>query len=297
MMPSKQTNSKQAKTDKRIIYYGDEKNDDFLDTKTSLKVTVDANYRYLRSNIFFKCFSFALYYLLAIPVLTAISFLLHGTKVKNKRNLRKLKKTGYIVYCNHTHYSDAWLGQVSICNPKKAYIIANKNAIQIPVVDVLTKCLGCLPVADTVMGLRNLNNAVSVLLKKKKAIIVFPEAHVWPFYTGLRDFPVTSFRFASYNRVPAVPVATTYKKRLLWGNQRKPQKVVHIGEPIFYNETLTEKENRNVMCEKTFDFIKSKVESPNNFAYYRYVKVERSQYGTQADGDAAAQGDEVAVLS
>ena len=53
---------------------------------------------------------------------------------------------------------------------------------------------------------------------------------MWNYFTGVRDFPVSSFKFAVNANAPAVPVAVTYKKRK--NEARKPKFVINIGEGV-----------------------------------------------------------------
>lgn len=262
---------------KRTFYYKDETKDDFQNTKTSLNVTVDENYVYLPKHLWFKAFSAILYYVIAIPLLKIFAFFLQTARVRGRKNLKSLKKTGYFMYANHTHFTDAWLGPVHVAPFRRVYIIANKDAIQIPVVDKLVKALGCLPVADTVRGLKNLGDAVQKVVDKRGVVAIFPEAHIWYYYTGLRPFPITSFKFAAAAGKPAVPVATVYKKRKFLGKYLRPRSYIYIGEPIFPDPELSVRDNAVMMRDKTVDFIKTQLETRGSYDYYKYIKLAPDQ--------------------
>ncbi len=263
---------------KRVRYYFDEKNDDFRKNKTKLKLTIDGDYKYIPKNPLFKVFSFGLYYFIALPILFVLSFTVYGARVKGRKNLKKVKKDGYCIYCNHTNYTDAWLGAVLVARPKLTYVISSKYAVQIPFVRVLTKALGCLPIGDTVSSIKSLNESVGNLLNKKKAVMIFPEAHIWDFYTGVRPFPITSFKFPASSHKPIVPVAVTYRQpKIFFKNTRKPKMIVNIGEPIMYDENLTEKQNALYFRDATMEFIREKTGSPDNYEYIQYIKVEERE--------------------
>lgn len=268
---------KQGKT----IYYTDETNDDFFKQNKNIKLIIDGKYKYLHNNFLYNFFSFIVYYLIAIPFLVIVTQLVLGVKVNGKKNLKHIK-TGYILYSNHTHALDCVVSPVRLVAPRRAYIISNKNAVNIPVVKILTKTLGSLPVADTIDGLKNLNKAISTLLKKKKALIIYPEAHVWQYYTGIRPFPSTSFKYAIFNNVPVVPVAITYRQRKILKN-RPPKMCAEIGSPIYCKPELSNAENVEYLRNSVYNFIKQKVESKNNYNYYNYVKVSPEQYNDIAN--------------
>lgn len=257
-----------------IRYYEDEATTDFLITKINRKVTVDGNYRYLNENLFYKIFSFILYYCIAIPVLLLITWI-KGIKVYGRKNIRGLK-TGYVMYINHTNPIDAFLAQVRYARPRRGYIIANKDAVSIKGIGWLVKALGTFPLPDTKMGLVNLTKAVGTILSDRKVLIVYPEAHVWDYYTGLRPFPLTSFKFAVNNHVPAVPVAVTYRKPTgLFKEYRRPRMHVFVGKPIYEDLNFTTPENIQRMHDMSVEFITKNLGNPKNVALYKYVKKEK----------------------
>lgn len=256
----------------QVRYYQDEVTDDFCQTKTNKEVYVDGTYQYLSSSYLFKALSFIVYYLFALPILFIYAYVFKGVRVYGRENLRQLN-SGYIMYANHTHEIDAFLGHVMYARPKRTYIIANKDAISIKGLSLLVKGLGALPVPDTMNGLTNLNKAIASLLERKKAIMIYPEAKIWHYYTGLRPFPITSFRFAANNNVPAVPIAITYRRpKGLLKNYKKPRMTAYIGEPIHNKDDLNNKENARMLWEETVEFIETKVSDPGNVKLYEYVK-------------------------
>lgn len=74
--------------------------------------------------------------------------------------------------------------------------------------------MGALPIADTLHGIKELNRAMEHRLKDGNPIVIYPEAHVWEYYTGIRPFPVTSFKFAAKFGVPVFAMTVTYKNRV-----------------------------------------------------------------------------------
>lgn len=272
----------------RIKYYKDEKNDDFANTKTSLSVNVDSNYKYLPNNIFFKIFSFFVYYFIALPVFTLARIFFARFRVKGRLKLLKLYNKGFFIYANHTSSKDAWMAQSAIVPFRRVYVIANKDAIQIPIVNVLVKALGGLPVADTMGGLKNLKRAVNKIIDNKKVMLVFPEAHIWPYYTKVRPFPITSFKFPASTNAPVVPVAVCYKRKLFFGDLRKPKSVVYIGDPIYPKSELRPRENAIYLRDKVYSYIVDTTTKYSTYAYYQYIKQD-DNYNETIDNDSYNQ--------
>ncbi|MDY0345919.1 MAG: 1-acyl-sn-glycerol-3-phosphate acyltransferase, partial [Bacilli bacterium] len=179
---------------KTIIYYNDLLNDDFAGTKINTK-QLDENFKYVHKNVIWRFLSFLLYYLVAIPALYLTTKISLNVKVINRKAIKKVRKTGYFIYGNHTHIMDAFISQVCISRPKKTFIIADPDAVSIPGVRNIVMMLGCLPLPSTTGGTKNFLEAIKYHIEKKHAIVVFPEAHIWPFATMIRPFSSSSFRY------------------------------------------------------------------------------------------------------
>lgn len=254
----------------RVVYYEDEINDDFFTGKQYNKTKIDSNYVYIPKNIISRIINNIIYYIFSYPSLSFYMYVIQGVKIKGKNNLKGLKG-GYMVVGNHTHYTDAYVVQLGISFPTKTYVIANANCVKIPIIGKLVKCLGGLPIPETFSSLKNFQQTVQNLLKNNKVVCVFPEAHIWPYYTGLRPFPISAFKMAASVEAPVVPIATVYKKRLFG----KPRAVVYVGKPIYYNKNLSMTENAKICCNSSYNFVKSITDSPTNYQYIKYIKREK----------------------
>jgi 1-acyl-sn-glycerol-3-phosphate acyltransferase len=147
--------------------------------------------------------------------------------------IKNLRKTGYFIYGNHTHIMDAFISQVCITRPKRTFIIADPDAVSIPGVRNLVMMLGCLPLPSTNGTTKKYLEAIQYHIGKKHAIVVFPEAHIWPFATFIRPFSSSSFRYPAKLNTPVVPIVATFEKRKIFKRCLKPRMVITVGEPIF----------------------------------------------------------------
>lgn len=261
----------------QTVFYKDELNDDFMDTLKNRTVKIDGNYRYLPRNPFFRMFSFLLYYCVAIPVLWLYGKLFLRIRIEGRKNLKKLKKSGYILYCNHTNWWDAFSGSVFMARPKRTYIVASKDALSIKGIATIVRMLGGIPLPDTTQAYVNFNTAINRIMEKKQALIVYPEAHIWPYYTGVRPFSSISFKYAVAANVPAVPVAVTYRApRKGKKSTKKPYPTIHIGEPVFPDPDVSKKEAAEKLRNATYAYMTEKTSDPDNYAYCNYVKKEEA---------------------
>lgn len=251
----------------RIIYYNDELNDDFGELGLS-RPPLPENYKYIRKGAgrFFS----AMVYFIVRHILRIYCFFA-GVRVKGKKKLKVLKKQGYFLYGNHVGWIDAINPAVMIASPKSANIVAYTDALTIPVARRLIKALGFLPITEKISDLRNLTKAIDVCLERKHCIAIYPEAHIWPYYTGIRKFSSKSFRYPAKALVPAVPFFTSFRKSKF---SSKPKPVINIGDPIYPDESLSVAENTEMLASKTYEYMLNCVNTLPNYEYVRYIKAE-----------------------
>ena len=259
----------------KTVYYSDELNDDFAlpEGKSFKKKVIPADYKYIHKNPIWHIFSFIFYRIFATTIAYVYCYIGKGLRVKNKKALKKVKG-GFFFYGNHTSAAaDAFVPSI-LCFPKKNYIVANADVVSIPVIRFLTPLMGALPLPSTMNGMKNLISSMKTLTKKY-AITIYPEAHIWPYYNGVRPFLDTSFNYPMKFNVPAVPYVTTYRKRKIL-RFLKPAITVTVGEPIFPADVKDKTEMRNI----AYEFMKKTIEQEGSYAYINYVKIEKEE---QAD--------------
>lgn len=251
------------------LYYTDEHNDDFTHFKAELVRPIDGTYRYETRNPLFRLCAFVLYYLIAFPLLFVMCKAVFGVKVVGKKNVRKLKG-GYVLYANHVHVMDCALAFVFASFPRRSCIVCNPDAVHMPVVRVLVKLLGALPVPDDMAAFKTFTRTIDGKLEGGKCVVVMPEAHIWPYYTGIRDFPATSFMYAAKNGVPAVPMCTTFRRpRGPFASRRKPRVTVNIGAPIMPDAALSMRERARKLRDEVHAYMTEQAKK-NECAYYVY---------------------------
>ena len=254
------------------IYYSDELNDEVISTKLKKK-KIDKNYKYISKNFFYNIFGNFAYYCLAKPITWFIFKFVRHISYKNKKVLKQHKKGGYFVYSNHT---DSWsdgLSHALICNPKKPRLICDSVNLSIPVIGFLTKQWGALPLPDDLQATKNFYSAIESTLNKNAPILIYPEAHLWPYYTKIRPFTSLSFRYpVKYNK-PVYTFTTTFHKRKF---SKKPRLEIYVDGPFYPDTSLPTKEAQqklrdlcyNKMCERaklnTYEFVKYEKRSKND---------------------------------
>lgn len=262
--------------EKRTIVYSDELNDDFSPTNNKIKAKkISGDYDYLKDKRpVWKFFRFVFYRIIATPV--AFVFMrFKGLKIKNRKVLKQLK-SGYVLYGNHTQTAGDAFTPSLVTFPRRANILVSSDAVSIPFVGKFVPLACGIPVPDDLAATKNLHKAMGKLLKKGQTIVVYPEAHIWPYYNGIRDFSASSFAYPFSFGVPAVGFAVTYRQRKIFKNG-KPLVTVTVSEPVYPEDCA----NKREMRDKIYCFMKATAERENSYAYINYIKKEEKN---ESDG-------------
>ena len=239
----------------KVIYYSDELNDDFASNNIREPV-IDEKYRYGNSSFLWKLNQFFFYRVIITPIAFVLLKLLYHYKIVNGDVLKKYKDNGCFVYGNHTNgFGDALI-PTFLSFPKRAYLIVNPASVNVPLLGDSTKFLGAIPLPGTPKAARNYVKTLKLRISEKAPIFIYPEAHIWPYYTKIRPFVDFSFRYPVQAKVPAFSFTTTYQKRFL---SPIPKMVVYVDGPFYPDENLTYQQQKtdlrnkvyNAMCERS----------------------------------------------
>ncbi len=254
--------------EERVIYYEDEINDDFAVTKNHKRRVIDGKFNYNReNNIFWRIWSFFIHYLIVKPVSHLIMLFGYHYKIKNKKVLNVCKKRGYFVFSNHTNYMpDAFIPNHLAY--KKTYIIVEPTAVSINGVANLVIALGGIPLGDTMDAKKNFMRSLKEL-SKKSIITIYPEAHIWPYYTKIRPFPSTSLRYPVMFDTPCYAVTNCYQKRK---HSSKPKMVSYVDGPFYPDKSLAPKEAQAKLYNEVITAMRERAEKYSTYEYVKYIK-------------------------
>ena len=249
------------------LYYSNEQTDEVLKFKTTNK-KIDKTYKYIKKNPIYNLVSFFTYRLLATPIAWFYYKIIKRVKFINKKVLKQHKKSGYFIYANHTNqYGDAFCPAL-ICFPKKPYVVVNPANIAIPLVGRCLKMWGALPIPNTIKATKNFNHAIEYRLKKGKPVLIYPEAHLWPYYTKIRNFSSTSFKYPIKFNKPAFTFTTVYKLKKFG---KKPKVEIYIDGPFYVNKSIPLKEAQQQLRDSIYLQMKERSKN-NNYKYCNYIK-------------------------
>lgn len=255
---------------RKVIYYQDELNDEFSTTEITPR-PIDDNYKYIRdASLFGKLTHWFWLRVVFTPIATFYSKIILRQKIVNKGLLKKFKFTGYFLYGNHTHdLGDALMPHFTNF-PKHNYIIVHANNVSMPVLGKLTPHLGALPLPDTKGAYKSFMSAIDQRIHEKKCVIIYPEAHIWPYYTKIRPFTDVSFTYPTRLDVPSFCFTNTYQKRKL---SKKPRVVTYIDGPFYANTDLSPKEQRKHLRDQVYECMVERAKN-SDIEYIKYIKKE-----------------------
>ena len=231
---------------------------------------ITKEYKYRKKSIFYKINAFFLR-MLALTFLPIGNFFRYRYKIKGKKNLKELKKQGYVVVANHVLHMDAAIIASSIFRWRKLhFVILGENAT-IPVAGKIITALGGVPIADDIAGTKEFLRHCNWLLENNKPLMIFPEKALWHGYKGVRPFDKGAFKIAVSNNVPVLPIVITLKNRNK--NKKKPLYKVYfeIKKPIYPNDEL----KGNVKIEELRDRTHRIFEETTS-AFYDGLKKKKS---------------------
>ena len=254
---------------RRVIYYEDELNDEFS-TAVIVPRRIDGDYIYDRHGALRAFTRFFWYRIVATPLaFLYVKLSLHQRSVGSEK-LRPFYGTGVYLYGNHTQAVGDPLTPNVFCFPKRVSFIVHPNNVSMPVLGRINPSLGAIPLPDTREAYRNFIDCINGRIGSGHAVVIYPEAHIWPYYTKIRPFPDGSFGYPSKDGTPVFCFVNTYQKR---GNKRKPRMTTYIDGPFYPDMTLSLKERRKKLRDEVYAQMCERAEL-SNVEVIKYIKKE-----------------------
>lgn len=251
-----------------IIYYTNELEDEFS-TAQIIPKKIDENYDYI-GGFARKIGRIFWYQIIAKPLAFLFLKIKFKHKIVNKECLKQVKGLGFFLYGNHTNDIADALIPTMIGHPTGVYVIVHPNNVSMPVLGKITPSLGALPLPDDKKAMKNFGTAIENLIQKNQCITIYPEAHIWPYYTGIRNFKDASFRYPAQCNVPVFCFTNTYQKRR-YG--KTPQIVTYVDGPFYPDSELPARENRQQLHASVLSSMKEACKN-SNVELIKYIKKE-----------------------
>ena len=251
----------------KIVYYTDELNDEFSPAVISPK-KIDQNWIYIHTGIFKRFTHFFWYRIIATPAAWLYLKIRFSHKIVGKKKVKGMKGTGYFLFGNHTQpTADAFIPTM-ISYPKDVYVIVHPNNVSMPFLGRITPSLGALPLPDDLAASKSFISAVKKRVSDGNAVCIYPEAHIWPYYTGIRNFRDDSFRYPVRYNKPVFCFTNTYQKK-----GRRVKIVTYVDGPFYPDSRLSVSDSKKQLRDMVYNVMKQRCEN-SNIQVIKYIRRE-----------------------
>ena len=264
-----------AKKNVKVVEYTDESGQDFSGISRNT-ITVDENYRYLSKNPFRKLLEFLIYRVIMTPFAALYCRLKFRYRIVGREKLRDAGNRGYFVYSNHTLMAgDAFFPSL-ISFPLRVRVIVNADNISVKATKGFIECCGAIPLPTKLSGMKHFLTAIRFYCQKKNVIQVYPEAHIWPYYVGIRRFPSAGFVYPIRMGLPVFTSTVTYQKK---GCRKTPAVTIYVDGPFYPTEGQPERKQAAELCDAVFETMQKRAKN-STYEAIRYVKVSKDEEGS-----------------
>lgn len=245
------------------VYYYNSYDEDIIESKNQ-SYKLKSGFKYLHSSLIYKAISYIMYYVVLIISFIYVRLFL-GIRYKNKKILKGEKN--YYLYSNHTLTLGDVLNPFMSCFNKKPYIICNSSNLGIPFIGKILPLCGALVIPNNVHDIIRFNDAIKAI-NKNNPIVIYPEAHLWPYSTFIRDYNNSSFHYPVDCNSKVFVSTTIFNKRKFF---RRPKITIYIDGPFNIDSDKSRKENIKYLHDKVYDTMVSRA-SLSDYEYVVYKK-------------------------
>ena len=262
---------KDIPAEERVFYYASEEDDPIKTDEQESKVEVELpeGYEFIPRNPFVKLYSAILFRIFKIFG----QYYERGywqVKVYGREKLKRAKGKGYVLYANHTNPFHDVFGP-AIAADRRIFTIISSVNLKVPGIGKMLPYIGGLPLGKTKEEKAAFHAAADKRLKQGNCLVIYPEAHVWPYATKIRKFPAgdKSFTYAARNNLPIFTMTTTYHRRKDKKRGDLPRMDIYIDGPFWPDAKLSEDENRAKLAKEAYDSM-VKYSKKNSYEYFQY---------------------------
>ena len=255
----------------KTFIYKDELTDDFGTTVKRHK-PLPKDYRY-SMNIFTRISSFILYRLIARPFAYLYMKIKFGLRIKNKAILRR-HIGGVLIFSNHTLLcGDAFLPNL-LSVGRRNFTVTGSDASSLTPLLWIMKCVGNIPLGTDIRQSREMMRALKAELDRGNTVTVFPEAHVWPYYRGVRRFSADCARFSSLLSVPVFSLTVCYSKRRFF---KTPRVTAYLDGPFYPDMTLPSSQRCEELRDRIYLAMLRRTDEYSTYSPYTYEKQKEKE--------------------
>ena len=237
-----------SNSDIKIVYYDNELTDEFSTAEIKTK-TVDKNFKY-NGTILRPVGRALIYHALVKPSCYLYLKFCWGHKIIGNEVIKEYSKKNYFLFGNHTNdICDAFIP--SMLNfSKGTYVVVHANNVSIPLLGMVTPIQGAIPLPTDSSGMRNFTTHVKKMCLKSKTITIYPEAHIWPYCTKIRNFTKDSFSYPVMSGAPSFCFVNTYHE---WPGHKNPRIITYVKGPFFPDSSLPVNKQKQNLRDQIYE--------------------------------------------
>ncbi len=254
------------------VYYTSETDDEFSGI-TRKPFRVGGKYRYLHKNPIWRFCSFLVYRIIMTPFAFLWCKIKFRYKAVNRKAYRKVGKNGCFTYANHTLMAGDAFFPSMMTFPKRTDVVVSPDNLAVPATRWFIELSGAIPVPNEFSGTRGFLNALEKKTLIGRNVHIYPEAHVWPYYTGIRPFSSASFRYPVRFDVPVFASTTTFQQA---GRRKTPRVTVFVDGPFYPDRNLPPKAREQDLRDRVYNAMRSHA-AENTAEPIRYLKRESAE--------------------
>lgn len=214
---------------------------------------IDGEYDYLKRSLPKRILRFLLWRIVAPLPAFIYTKLVMRDKYIGKEKLKSVGKGGYFLYGNHTHGGLDAISPHILIFPRYCYLIASSKNMSMPIIGSATTYLGVIPLPTERSAVRNFSAAVAKRIEEGAAVAVYPEAHLLPYFTEIREFDDTPFSYPVRLGAPVFVMTRVYK-RGHFGVKR----YLYIDGPFYPDVSLSAADARAKLCREVREVMETR---------------------------------------
>lgn len=188
-------------------------------------------------------------------------------RIVGRDKLKESRGEGIFLYANHTQPIGDVLLPAHAVFPKRIYTVVSPANLGIPVIGKLLPHLGALPLTDSLSGLRELSAAIKEHISSGRCVVIYPEAHVWAYYTGIRPISPMSFSHPARLGNAVYCMTLTYQRSRFFS---RPRATAYIDGP-FFGEGKSVRSREEDLCRQVVECMNERARASNT-EYIKYIK-------------------------
>lgn len=255
---------------RKVYYYDNELEDEFSGIKRNT-ITVDENYRYSHGRLW-KVAAWVLYHIIMTPAAFIYMKLRFCMRIEGKDKLCGLRDGGdgrcrpAFFYGNHTQIPGDGYIPACISFPRKAIILAHPDNVSLYGTKNIMEMLGAFPIPNKLGGMKNFLGELENYIGTGHPVFIYPEAHIWPYYTRIRPFSESSFRYPVIYDRPAFSFTIAYQKHLF-----RTKITVYIDGPFYPDTTINPRQAAVKLRNQVYDAMTARSEN-STYEKVEYIK-------------------------